>query len=71
MEVSKGYALTYVYNDDELDYLFSLCEGHVLHGTYSQYLTPKLIWNCIRLSSERIKEERPEIYAKMQQMGQA
>ena len=70
-EVSKGYSLTYVYNDDELDYLFSLCEGHVLHGTYSQYLTPKLIWNCIRLSSEKIKAERPEIYAKMQQMGQA
>ena len=70
-EVSRGYSLTFVYNDDELDYLFSLCEGHVLHGTYSQYLTPKLIWNCIRLSSERIKAERPEIYAKMQKMGQA
>ena len=71
LEVSRGYSLTFVYNDDELDYLFSLCEGHVLHGTYSQYLTPKLIWNCIRLSSERIRAERPEIYAKMQKMGQA
>ena len=37
MEVSKGYALAFVYTDDELDYLFSLCEGHNLHGTYSQY----------------------------------
>ena len=54
----------------ELDYLFSLCEGHNLHGTYSQYLTPKLIWDCIRLSADRIKEERPEIYAKMQKSGQ-
>ena len=71
LEVSRGYSLTFVYNDDELDYLFSLCEGHILHGTYSQYLTPKLIWNCIRLSSERIRAERPEIYAKMQKMGQA
>ena len=70
MEVSKGYALAFVYTDDELDYLFSLCEGHKLHGTYSQYLTPKLIWDCIRLSSERIKTERPEIYGKMQKMGQ-
>ena len=71
LEVSRGYSLTYVYNDDELDYLFSLCEGYNLHGTYSQYLTPKLIWDCIRLSSERIKAERPEIYAKMQKTGQA
>ena len=70
MEVSKGYALAFVYTDDELDYLFALCEGHNLHGTYSQYLTPKLIWNCIRLSSEKIKTERPAIYAKMHMMGQ-
>ncbi|MBQ7534150.1 MAG: NAD(P)/FAD-dependent oxidoreductase [Stomatobaculum sp.] len=71
MIVSQGYALAFVYTDDELDYLFSLCEGHELHGTYSQYLTPKLIWDCIRLSSAKIKEERPEIYAKMVKMGQA
>lgn len=71
MIVSQGYALAFVYTDDELDYLFSLCEGHVLHGTYSQYLTPKLIWDCIKLSSAKIKEERPEIYAKMVKMGQA
>ena len=31
----------------------------------------KLIWDCIRLSSAKIKEERPEIYAKMVKMGQA
>ncbi len=71
LAVSQGYALTFFYNDDELDYLFALCEGHLLHGTYSQYLTPKLIWDCIRLSVDRIKEERPEIYAKMQKSGQA
>ena len=71
LEVSRGYALAFVYTDDELDYLFSLCEGHNLHGTYSQYLTPKLIWNCIRLSNEKIKTERPEIFAKMQKMGLA
>ena len=70
LAVSQGYALAFLYNDDELDYLFSLCEGHNLHGTYSQYLTPKLIWNCIRLSSEKIKTERPAIYAKMHMMGQ-
>lgn len=71
LQVTMGYALAFVYTDDELDYLFSLCEGHSLHGTYSQYLTPKLIWDRIRLSSERIERERPEIFAKMKKMGQA
>ena len=71
LEVTKGYALAFVYTDEELDYLFALCEGEVLHGTYSQYLTPKLIWECIRSHEEKIKEERPEIYAKMEKMGQA
>ena len=70
LRVSQGYALAFVYNDDELDYLFSLVEGHQLHGTYSQYITPKLIWDCIHLYDDKIHAERPEIYAKMQKMGQ-
>jgi len=69
LAVARGYMLAFVYTDDELDYLFALCEGQVLHGTYSQYITPKLIWDCIRLNTEKIKTERPEIFAKMQKMG--
>lgn len=71
LAIARGYTLAFVYTDDELDYLFSLCEGKVLHGTYSQYITPKLIWDCIRLNNEKIKTERPEIFAKMKQMGLA
>ena len=69
LRVSQGYALTFAYTDDELDYLFSLVEGHPLHGTYSQYLTPKLIWEGIHLHDDRIQAERPEIYAKMKKLG--
>lgn len=71
LAIARGYTLAFVYTDDELDYLFALCEGHDLHGTYSQYITPKLIWDCIRLNTEKIKTERPEIFAKMQKMGLA
>ncbi len=71
LAIARGYTLAFVYTDDELDYLFALCEGKILHGTYSQYITPKLIWDCIRLNTEKIKTERPEIFAKMQKMGLA
>ena len=70
MQVAQGYALVPVYTDDELDYLFSLIEGECLYGTYSQYTTPKLIWNGIHQHDERIKAERPELFAKMQKMNQ-
>ena len=70
MRVSQGYALVPVYSDDELDYLFALAEGVNMHGTYSQYITPKLLWDCIHRSDEKIKKERPEIFAKMEKMNQ-
>lgn len=71
LQVSHGYALAFIYNDEELDYLFSLVEGHDLHGTYSQYLTPKLIWDEIHRNDDRIRNERPDIYEKMKENGQA
>lgn len=70
LQVSQGYALIPTYTDDELDYLFALIENEVLEGTYSQYKTPKLIWGAIRKHSEKIKAERPEIYAKMEKMNE-
>ena len=45
--VSQGYALVPTYTDGELDYLFGLVEEKTLEGTYSQYKTPKLIWDAI------------------------
>lgn len=70
MRVSQGYALVPVYADDELDYLFGLIEDKCLYGTYSQYKTPKLIWDSIHEYDDKIKAERPEIFAKMQKMNQ-
>lgn len=70
MRVSQGYALVPVYADDELDYLFGLIEDRCLYGTYSQYKTPKLIWDSIHEHDEKIKAERPEIFEKMLKMNQ-
>lgn len=70
MQVAQGYALVPVYTDDELDYLFSLVEGECLYGTYSQYKTPKLIWDGIHQHDATIQAERPELFAKMQRMNQ-
>lgn len=68
--VSQGYALVPTYTDDELDYLFELIEGEVLEGTYSQYKTPKLIWDSILAHKEKIIAERPEIYSKIEKMNE-
>lgn len=67
--VSQGYALVPTYTDDELDYLFALIEGDILEGTYSQYKTPKLIWNAILLHKDKIERERPSIYEKINKMN--
>lgn len=70
LRVSQGYALVPTYTDDELDYLFGLTEGKVLEGTYSQYKTPKLIWDEIWLHEEQIQKEMPQVYEKMKRMNQ-
>lgn len=67
--VSQGYALVPTYTDDELDYLFALIEDKILEGTYSQYKTPKLIWDAILLHKDKIQSERPVIYEKMKKMN--
>ena len=69
LQVSQGYALVPTYSDDELDYLFSLLHGKILEGTYSQYKTPKLIWNSILSNEEQIKIEKPEVFNKIMNMN--
>ncbi len=70
LRVAQGYALVPVYTDDEVDYLFGLVDGETFEGTYSQYKTPKLMWDGIRSHEDQIKAERPEIYAKIQRIDQ-
>ena len=65
LRVAQGYALSPTYSDAELDYLFALTEDQVLEGTYSQYKSPKLMWDSILRHKQRIKKDRPEIYAKI------
>jgi digeranylgeranylglycerophospholipid reductase len=65
MRVQQGYALIPVYTDDEIDYLFSLCEGITLDGSWSQYKTPKMIWGTILRDPDRIKRERPALFQKI------
>lgn len=70
LRVSQGYALVPTYSDDELDYLFSLVEGKVLEGTYSQYKTPRLIWNSILSNADQIQSERPDLFNKISKINQ-
>ena len=65
LRVAQGYALVPTYTDDELDYLFSLIEDEVLEGTYSQYKSPKLMWDSILRHEKKIAQEHPELYKKI------
>jgi len=66
LQVAQGYALIPTYTDEELDYLFSLGENKDLPGTYSQYKTPKLMWEAFLEDPGRIKKEKPELFEKIQ-----
>jgi len=68
MRVTQGYALIPTYEDDELDYLFSLCDGITLPGTWSQYKSPKLMWDTILRDPEKIKRERPALFEKIKKV---
>jgi len=63
--IAQGYALVPRYSDSELDYLFSLADNKTLEGTWSQYKTPKLMWECFLEHKDRIAQEKPELYKKI------
>jgi len=65
MRVQQGYALIPTYTDDEVDYLFSLCEGITLDGSWSQYKSPKMIWDTILRDPDKIRRERPGLLEKI------
>jgi flavin-dependent dehydrogenase len=65
LRVVSGYALIPTYTDDEIDYLFSLCHGHALEGSWSQYKSPKMMWDLILKDPEKIQRERPEVWEKI------
>lgn len=65
LRVAQGYALTPTYTDEELDYLFGLVEGETLPGSYSQYNTPRYMWDAILALRERIASEKPDLLEKI------
>jgi flavin-dependent dehydrogenase len=65
LRVAQGYALTPTYSDDELDYLFGLVEDETLPGSYSQYNTPKYMWDAILGRKNKIASERPDLVEKI------
>jgi len=70
LQVAQGFALVPTYSDDELDYLFSLIEDETLPGTFSQYVTPRLLWKAILKHHDRIIKERPDIHNKIKNNNQ-
>jgi flavin-dependent dehydrogenase len=67
LQVTQMYTLLVpYYTDDEIDYLFSLCDGITMDGSWSQYKSPKMIWATILQDPEKIKRERPEIWQKIE-----
>jgi hypothetical protein len=53
-------------SDLEIDYLFSLMEGKALEGTINQYKIPKKLWDAIFRHKERIQQERPHLFKKIE-----
>lgn len=68
LKVAQGYALVPAYSDGELDYLFSLIKDDVLEGTFSQYKTPKVLWNSILKYKDKIAREKPDLYEKVRKI---
>jgi digeranylgeranylglycerophospholipid reductase len=68
LQVGQGYALVPTYTDEEIDYLFALLKNEVLEGTFSQYKTPKLMWNSILQNKDRIIKERPALHDKIRKV---
>jgi flavin-dependent dehydrogenase len=64
--IAQGFAINPYYEDEEIDYLFSLAEGKALEGTINQYKIPKILWDAIFQYKERIQKERPELSQKIE-----
>jgi flavin-dependent dehydrogenase len=64
--IAQGYAINPYYEDEEIDYLFSLIEGEPFEGTVSQYKIPKRLWDAIFRHRERIQKERPDLWGKIE-----
>ena len=65
MQVQSGYALIPYYTDEQVVYLFSLLDDVTMDGSWSQYASPRMMWNEIHKHDERIQQERPDVWEKI------
>ena len=65
MQVQAGYALIPYYTDEQVVYLFSLLDGVTMDGSWSQYASPRMMWNEIHKKDAQIQKERPDVWDKI------
>ncbi len=53
------------YSDEELDYMFSLVEGELVNGNFSQFEVPKNVWKAILAHKAQIENENPILFDKI------
>ncbi|MDD4600818.1 hypothetical protein SDC9_11406 [bioreactor metagenome] len=73
LELVKLYgslAMRPKYSDEELDYMFSLLEGEVLNGDFSQFEVPKKVWKAILAHKTQIQSERPILFNKIKNIDE-
>ncbi len=73
LELVKLYgslAMRPKYSDEELDYIFSLLEGEVLNGNFSQFEVPKKVWKAILAHKTQIQTERPILFDKIRNIDE-
>lgn len=58
------------YSDEELDYLFSLVEGELLNGNFSQFEVPKNVWKAILSHKAQIQSEQPSLFEKIKHIDE-
>lgn len=58
------------YTDEELDYMFSLVEGELVNGNFSQYEVPKNVWKAILSHKAQIQSENPTLFDKIKNIDE-
>lgn len=58
------------YSDEELDYMFSLVEGKLVNGNFSQFEVPKNVWKAILSHKAQIQSENPTLFDKIKNIDE-
>ena len=58
------------YTDEELDFMFSLVEGELVNGNFSQFEVPKNVWKAILSHKSQIQREKPSLFDKIKNIDE-